>query len=200
MGLHRAGFDVVGVDIEPQPNHPGVCQFVQADALTYPLDGFDFIWASPPCQAFTAYKRRPNHVAPRPNLIPAMRDRLRASDLPFVIENVPTAPLLDPIILCGSMFGLDVKRHRLFELNFPILVPECDHGRWTRRFKPASNRTALRYTIEIGAYDEPLPRQYAAIGIDWMTRQELSQAVPPAYAEHIGRAALAHINQTQAVG
>ena len=77
MGLHRAGFDVVGVDIRPQPHYP--FEFHQADALTFPLDGFDFIWASPPCQGFTAYKRRPDHVAPRENLIPAIRDRLTAS-------------------------------------------------------------------------------------------------------------------------
>lgn len=76
MGLHRAGFDVTGVDVEPQPDYP--FRFVQADALTHSLDGYDFIWASPPCQAFTAYKRRPGHVRERPNLIPAMRERLES--------------------------------------------------------------------------------------------------------------------------
>lgn len=191
MGLHRAGFDVVGVDIAPQPHYP--FEFHQADALTYPLDGFDFIWASPPCQAFTAYKRRPNHVAPRENLIPQTREKLQESGIPHVIENVPGAPLDGSFTLCGSMFGLDVRRHREFEASFPLMVPPCDHDRGARRYPAATNNKHLRRTVEVGVWRIPLATQQSAMGIDWMELHELSQAIPPAYSEFIGRAAIAHI-------
>jgi len=124
MGLHRAGFDVVGVDIDPQPNYP--FHFFQADALTFPLGNADLIWASPPCQGFTAYKRRKNHVRPRLNLIPSVREHLRGRT--HVIENVSGAPLEHPVLLCGSMFNLDVQRHRLFEASFPIVAPPATIG------------------------------------------------------------------------
>ncbi len=133
-GLVAAGFDVVGVDLEPQPDYP--YEFVQGDALAFPTDGFDFVWASPPCQGFTAYKRRKGHVKPRPNLIPATRAKLKASRLPYVIENVVGAPLDNPIMLCGSSFGLDVRRHRLFETSYPVAPPPCDHKWQTPRFPP----------------------------------------------------------------
>jgi DNA (cytosine-5)-methyltransferase 1 len=185
MGLHRAGFDVVGVDIEPQPRYPFT--FVQADAMTFPLEGFDFIWASPPCQAFTAYKRRPNHVAERPNLIPEVRRRLRNTGKPWTIENVPGAPLRDPVTLCGSMFGLDVRRHRQFETSFFLLQPECQHHKQEARFPPATNRANLRKTVEVGVWRIPLEVQRKAMGIDWMQLEELSEAIPPAYSEYIAR-------------
>ncbi len=187
-GLVAAGFDVVGVDIEPQPEYPFA--FVQADALTYPLDGFDFIWTSPPCQGFTAYKRRPGHVRPRVNLIPAVRERLRAWGGSHVIENVIGAPLERPFVLCGSMFGLDVRRHRQFEASFPVLAPPCNHAAQPPRFAQATNRTNLRSTVEVGVYRIPLAVQRAAMGIDWMSLPKLSQAIPPAYSELIGRAAI----------
>lgn len=156
MGLHRAGFHVTGVDIRPQPRYP--FRLWQGDALLirHKLRSFDFIWASPPCQAFTAYKRRPNHVADRDDLIPMVRELLIESGKPFVIENVPGAPLENPITLCGSMFGLDVRRHRLFEASFPILVPGCQHGRQAPRFPQATNRKNLRRTVEIGVWRIPL--------------------------------------------
>jgi len=188
MGLHRAGFDVVGVDINPQPRYP--FSFVQADATRPPFDlcDFDFIWASPPCQAFTAYKRRPDHVAPRDNLIPAVRAMLR--DHPrWAIENVPGAPLDRPIVLCGSMFGLDVRRHRLFETSFPMLAPICQHDQQTPRFPQATNRKNKRSTVEVGVWRIPLATQRAAMGIDWMELEELSEAIPPAYSEYIARGA-----------
>lgn len=187
-GLRRAGFDVTGVDIEPQCEYPFT--FVQGDALTFDLAGFDVIWASPKCQAFTAYKRRPGHVREVENQIPAVRERLAASGVPYVIENVPGAPLIDPVVLCGSMFGLDVRRHRCFEASFIIPAPSCNHAAQTPRFPCATNRTNLRSTVEVGVYRIPLATQRAAMGIDWMSLGNLSQAVPPAYAEYIGRAAL----------
>jgi DNA (cytosine-5)-methyltransferase 1 len=188
-GLAAAGYDVTGVDVSPQPNYPFA--FVQADALTHLLDGYDLIWASPPCQAFTAYKRRPAHVRPRPNLIPAIRKRLQAARVPYVIENIPgaRAHLRAPVQLCGSSFGLDVRRHRLFECSFVVEPPPCAHHRQTPRFPPATNRTNLRSTVEVGVWRIPLETQRAAMGIDWMTVKELSQAIPPAYAEYLARAA-----------
>lgn len=188
MGLHRAGFDVVGVDVNPQPEYPFT--FVQADALTFDARGFDLVWASPPCQAFTAYRRRREHVAPRPNLIPATRAKLAELGVPTIIENVVGAPLVDPTLLCGSMFGLDVQRHRIFETSFPVLAPRCDHGRWTPRFAPATNRANLRRTVEVGVWRIPLDVQQRAMGVHWMRRETLSQAIPPAYSEFLARAAL----------
>ncbi len=157
MGLHRAGFEVVGVDVSPQPEYP--FEFVRADALKFPIDGFAFVWASPPCQAFTAYKRRTAHVRPRRNLIPATRARLEAAGVPYVIENVVGAPLIDPVMLCGSMFGLDVQRHRLFETSFDVAQPACRHGAWAPRFACATNRTNLRRTVEVGVWRIPLAVQ-----------------------------------------
>ncbi|HUS61323.1 MAG TPA: hypothetical protein VMY34_03940, partial [Acidimicrobiales bacterium] len=181
-------------DINPQPHYP--FEFHQADAMTFPLDGFDAIHASPPCQNDTAYKRRPGHVAVVARLIPATRARLSESGLPYVIENVPGAPLLWPIQLCGSSFGLDIRRHRLFECGqgldcraVPYLAPpRCDHGWQTPRFAPATNRSNLRSTVEIGVWRIPLDVQQRAMGVDWMTLPELSEAIPPAYTEHIGTA------------
>jgi DNA (cytosine-5)-methyltransferase 1 len=125
MGYHRAGFDVVGVDIRPQLRYP--FEFVQADALTFPPDGFDAIHASPPCQRFSTTASL--HTAKYPDLIEPTRRLLAATGLPYVIENVVGAPLVSPIRLCGSSFGLGVRRHRLFECGRfdVVLVPPCAH-------------------------------------------------------------------------
>lgn len=190
-GLERAGFEVTGVDIEPQPRYP--FSFVEADALALAPESirrwYDLVWASPPCQAFTAYKRRPDHVAPRPNLIPAVRGLLRAAGVPYIIENVPGAPLLEPVTLCGSMFGLEVRRHRIFETSFPLLAPSCNHAAQRGSFPQATNRTNRRRTVEVGVWRIPLERQQKAMGgCEWMTLEELSEAIPPAYSEFLARA------------
>lgn len=190
-GYHRAGFDVVGVDIEPQPHYP--FEFHQADALTFPLDGFDAIHASPPCQAFTAYRRRGQGVGDGyPNLIAGVRAALSATGLPYVIENVPGAPLRNHTQLCGTSFGLDVQRHRWFESNTGLLAPPCNHG-GPRRYPPATNRTNLRRTVEVGVWRIPLAVQQHAMGISWMTLPELTEAIPPAYTEHIGSYLMTHL-------
>ena len=187
VGYHRAGFTVVGVDLEPQPNFP--FEFIRADAMTYPLDGFDAIHASPPCKAFSAYRRKGHGVGDGyPDLIAATRARLEGSGVPWVIENVPGSPLHSPEILCGSMFGLAVRRHRLFEAPFSILAPSCAHHLQRGDFPQATNRTNRRRTCEIGVWRIPLEVQRRAMGIGWMTVAELSQAIPPAYTEFIGRA------------
>lgn len=208
-GYQRAGFYVVGVDIEPQPNYCGN-DFVQADAIEYLRElreegwgwAFDAIHASPPCQSFTAYRRKGHGVGDGyPDLIAPVRELLIEMGLPYVIENVPKAPLRNPVQLCGSSFGLDVRRHRLFESNVPLLAPPCDHGWQTPRFAPATNRTNLRRTVEVGVWRIPLDVQQRAMGIDWMTLPELSEAIPPAYAEHIGAQLMAaHLGERQLVG
>src|SRR5204862_5495182 len=122
-----------------------------------------------------------------PDLIEPTRRLLARTGLPTVIENVGGAPLRDPIMLCGSSFVLDVRRHRYFELSgFMVNQPPCDHGWQTPRFPPATNRTNLRSTVEVGVRRIPLAVQREAMDIDWMTLTELSQAIPPAYTEHIG--------------
>lgn len=199
-GYADAGFEVVGVDIEPQPNYP--YQFIHANAFHVLADrwivaGFDAIHASPPCQFATAYKRRPGVAVDAVNLIPVTRRKLEHAGLPFIIENVETARphLHDPVRLCGSSFDLDVRRHRLFETNWPLTGPPCDHSWQAPRFPPATNRTNLRCTVEVGSY-RCAHLAPAAMGIDWMTNSEISQAIPPKYTEHIGRQLRAHIERT----
>lgn len=197
MGYHRAGFEVVGVDVCPQPNYP--FEFHQGDATVWPLAGFDAVHASPPCQAFTAYRRRGGGVGDGyPDLIDAMRGRLVDRGEPWVIENVQGAPLHAPLRLCGSSFGLDVRRHRFFESNVPLLPLPCDHQWQTPRFAPSTNRANLRRTVEVGVWRIPLEVQRRAMDIDWMTLAELTEAIPPAYTEHVGRQLMAHIGAERA--
>lgn len=189
MGYSRAGFQVVGVDVAPQPHYP--FEFQLGDALSVPhfwaLSDFDAIHASPPCQAFTAYRRKGHGVGDGyPDLIAPTRELLEDSGVPWVMENVQGAPLAPTITLCGSMFGLDVRRHRLFESNLMLLQPECRHDLQRGSFPHATNRTNPRKTVEVGVWRIPLSVQQAAMGIDWMTLSELTEAVPPAYTEHIG--------------
>lgn len=200
-GYQRAGFHVTGVDLEPQPRYAGDV-FVQGDALEYVAKhGHEFvaIHASPPCQSFTAYRRRGAGVGEGyPDLVAPTRELLRATGLPYAIENVPGAPLENPVTYCGSMFGLDVQRHRLFESNVLLVVPECDHTWWTPRFAKPTNNKTLRRTVEVGVWRIPLEVQQRAMGIDWMPLHELTQAIPPAYTEHVGRQLMAHVTLARA--
>lgn len=187
MGLHRAGFDVVGVDIDPQPHYP--FEFHQADALTYPLDGFDFIWASPPCQAHTLCQRiRDND---HPELVGPIRKRLRAAGVPWIIENVVGAPLIDPIELCGAMFGLQTYRHRLFECSFPIAAPP--HPAHVAPVRKMGRPPQPGEFMHVVGNFSGVKQAREAMGIEWMPRDKLREAIPPAYSEYLGRAALAHM-------
>lgn len=186
-GLHDAGFDVVGVDIVPQRRYP--FPFIQADAMQVSFSGFDFIWASPPCQAYTLCQRiRDND---HPDLIGPLREKLNVSGVPWVIENVVGAPLNDPIELCGSMFGLRVYRHRLFECPFSIDAPlHPEHTAPLRKMgRPVRDGEFMHVVGNFSGV--PLARK--AMGIDWMMRDELKEAIPPAYAEYVGRAAMARV-------
>ena len=203
MGYHRAGFDVVGVDIDPHPDYP--FEQINADAVqllqrgSNVLTNVDVIHASPPCQSFTAYRRRGGGVGDSyPDLIEPIRRELQALGVPYVIENVPGAPLHNPITLCGSSFGLDVRRHRWFESNAPLVALECDHAWQTPRFAPATNRTNLRRTVEVGVWRIPIDVQRRAMGIDWMNLEDLTEAIPPAYTEFVGAQLLDHLRSAAA--
>jgi DNA (cytosine-5)-methyltransferase 1 len=189
MGLWRAGFDVIGVDIKPQPRYP--FRFVQGDALNPPfnLSRFDFIWASPPCQRYTMAQNAAKNADAHPDHIPAVREMLCASGRPYVIENVVGAPLENPSMLCGLTFGLKVKRHRLFESSFYLMTPPCpSHDQ--DYFVIFGHEVRNRRKGSAAGRKNKIAEGRAAMGIDWMTRGELSESIPPAYSEFIGRAAL----------
>jgi DNA (cytosine-5)-methyltransferase 1 len=192
-GLQLAGFHVTGVDIRKQQRYCGD-SFVQADAMEADLNGYDFIWASPPCQRYsmaTPHDKRESH----PDLLDPIRQRLLAQDTPWVIENVPGAPMRADIVLCGCQVGLKLRRKRFFETSWHAfsLVFACKHdepvvsvvGQGT----PSWVRKQLGYNPTIQQYRD-------AMGIHWMNRNELSEAIPPAYAEFIGRHALEYIRAT----
>lgn len=194
MGLHQAGFEVVGVDIKPQPHYP--FEFHQADALTYPLEGFDAYWASPPCQRYsheTPPERRMNH----PDLIDRVRELLQATGKPYAIENVRGARFLlrDPLMLCGTMFGLPTQRHRYFEVhpNHFILQITCQHDKLPIVVTGTTRRKTGRLEYPVAACRE-------AMQIDWMTRKELDEAIPPAYSRFIGEQLMKGIQSTLTMG
>lgn len=195
-GYRRAGFHVTGVDIRPQPNYAGD-EFHQADAMTYPLEGFDAIHASPPCQGYsTGVSSRSSRWVPtlgkdEPRLIEPLRERLQRSGVPYVIENVVGArdAMRSPFLLCGSMFGLDIARHRLFESSEFLMVPP--HLKCAGIAKTAAERRGWEYrdmsVTGKGRRAGTADRWRELLGIDWHTTQrELSEAIPPAYTEFIG--------------
>jgi DNA (cytosine-5)-methyltransferase 1 len=202
VGYHRAGFDVVGVDHKPQPRYP--FPFVQADALRPPFDlrAFDAVHASPPCQAYSTLKSIKRFTRTQhPNLIQPVRRLLVESGKPYVIENVPGSCLGFSAMLCGSMFGLgaycdgkfhQLRRHRLFETTFLVLVPECKHvGRPVGVYGNGGAHRRIKDRPGINGFTGNAAERRSAMGIDWMSRYELSQAIPPAYTEYIGRQLLA---------
>jgi DNA (cytosine-5)-methyltransferase 1 len=220
MGLYRAGFDVVGVDIKRQPRYPAFhnaeyakhFRFVQADALKPPFDlsRFGLIWASPPCQAHTALRTMWNSKD-HPDLIPQTREMLIRSDRPYIIENVPGAPVKSWVRLCGTSFGLrcdaaELRRHRFFEPSFMALAPACRHGSGDVIGVYGGHQRNRRRVATIGIHGEgcrDARRKHdrgvadftvedgrKAMGIDWMTLAELCEAIPPAYSEYLGHWAM----------
>lgn len=198
MGYHRAGFDVVGVDIKPQPRYP--FKFWQMDALDvlwllrhddghWNSDHFDAIHASPPCQAYSNAQgiQKNEH----PDLIPPTRALLWDTGLPYVIENVEGAPLIQPVVLEGQFFrGLRTSRPRLFETNWPLRQPEIPpRPPHTKMGRPPKKGEFMHVVGNFSGADEGRK----AMGIDWMTRDELREAIPPAYTEFVGAQLLAHL-------
>jgi DNA (cytosine-5)-methyltransferase 1 len=194
MGYSRAGFEVVGVDIDPQPNYP--FEFIQANVLKIGPDfisSFDAVHASPPCQSYSDLAKRNGNADAWPRLVEPVRRMLRRSGLPYIIENVEGAPLLDPVILCGTMFPkLRVIRHRLFESNIELTGP--GHKRHPLVFthdkrkahygKLDQNKSYVQVT---GGGNCSIANARKAMRIDWMTKAELNEAIPPAYTEYLGR-------------
>lgn len=199
MGYYRAGFNIVGVDIKPQPRYP--FEFIQGDALNPPvnLSRFDAIHASPPCQAYSAGARMRNgYTKEHPRLIEPIRETLRRSRLPYIIENVPAAPLLSPVNICGSSFGLSVRRHRSFESSVSILGSTCNHScqplvvgvygdhpenSVIRKGHPAIRARSVQHAQEV-------------MQMDWCDSwKELKEAIPPAYTEYIGRQLIQHLQE-----
>jgi DNA (cytosine-5)-methyltransferase 1 len=189
MGYHRAGFDVIGVDIKPQPNYP--FEFRQMNALAYLQLGrpqFDAIHASPPCQRWLGV---PNALgdAEYPDLLTPIRAMLQDAGVPYVIENVPGAPL-DGFVLCGATFGLPLVRHRRFEVRPDLgLVPSACHqssyGRGTEH--------AGAYPFAHGAWRPAWREHVLPVVWPWMTLEESHDAIPPAYTEWIGARLLEHL-------
>ena len=197
MGYHRAGFEVIGVDNRPQPHYPFA--FIQADAMTYPLDGFDTIHASPPCQAYSQMTGcRPGLAEQYPELIDATRALLRRQSAPWVLENVDGAGLAEQddlfgvhgTLLCGAMFGRALYRHRLFETSFPLAAPH--HPRHLTPSSRAGHHNPGT-VISVAGNCSPVALAREVMGIDWTTRDELAEAIPPAYTEYIGRQLLDHL-------
>jgi DNA (cytosine-5)-methyltransferase 1 len=193
VGYHRAGFDVVGVDIKPQPNYP--LPFIHADVMMLDpgfLASFDAVHASPPCQSYSDLAKRNGNADAWPRLIEPVREMLIQSGLPYIIENVEGAPLHKPVILCGTMFkGLRVLRHRLFETNFPLVAPA--HGKhpkvhtFDKRKSHYGRTDDMRDFVQVtGGGNSSIAAARDAMGIDWMTKNELNEAIPPAYTQFIG--------------
>lgn len=192
-GYDRAGFEVVGVDIAPQKNFP--FEFHQADALHFLAEHwaeFDVVHASPPCQRFSAMSNcRPGLAGEYPDLIAATRGLLELTGLPWVIENVVGSPLRSDLILCGAMFGRELYRHRIFESNVTLysqpdhpehVVPASKAGHW----KPGT-------IMSISGHVSPIAKAREVMGIDWMTRAELAESIPPAYSQYVGHGLMRHV-------
>jgi DNA (cytosine-5)-methyltransferase 1 len=205
-GYANAGFEVVGVDIESQPNYP--YEFHQGDAIEFIAEyghEFDAIHASPPCPSYSSLAVMPN-AREHPRLVEPTREALKAAGRPYVIENVVGAPLIAPVKLCGAAFGLSygefvLARHRLFECSFFVMSVGCahrdrkvvgfygDHARTNRRAR-SMNDGQLNAVDSLAAGRE-------AMGIDWMTWKELAQAIPPAYTEHISYYLMRHLESNR---
>lgn len=190
FGYTAVGFRVVGVDIAPQPRYP--YEFHRGDMLTFPLDSYAYIHASPPCQHYSDLARRNGNAHEWPDLISPVRERLMATDATWVIENVEGAPLIDPVTLCGTMFpGLRVLRHRLFESNVALITPPhkshplvFTYDRRKAHYGKLNQDTS--YVQVTGGGNCTVANKRAAMGIPWMAGAELNEAIPPDYAAWIG--------------
>ncbi|OEV31543.1 DNA methylase [Streptomyces nanshensis] len=196
MGYHRAGFEVVGVDIAEQPNYPFT--FVRADALEYVREhgaAFDLIHASWPCQHHTALTKGTNKGRTYPDLIPAGREAMRSTGRPYVIENVPGSTVRRDVTLCGEMFALAVTRHRYFELEgFTIAPPaHVPHRGRTKGWRHGRYYDGPYFAVYgEGGGKGSVPEWQSAMGIDWTdVRREIAEAIPPAYTHWIGERFLA---------
>lgn len=201
FGYYLAGFEVEGVDIKPQPHYP--FKFYQADALEFPLEGYDAYHASPPCQSYSIFNFVPSVNAVHkdtPQLIEIVRDRLDGEGRPYVIENVPLSPLVNFIELSGFMFDLKIIRRRWFELSgFDVLLlphPKKERGKLRDKgYIPYHHGQSVKRGKLKNIWTKPNISQ--AMGIDWMTVKELTQAIPPAYTEYVGKYLLTSLTENK---
>ena len=203
VGYHQAGFAIVGVDIDPQPNYP--FEFIQSDIFDLDPDfiaSFDAVHASPPCQAYSDLVWRNGNADALPKLIEPTREMLIASGKPYLIENVEGSPLRDYIVLCGTMFqGLRVLRHRLFETNFEISAPP--HNKKHPKVHTLDKRKAhygktdeMKDFVQVtGGGNCSIKAAREAMGIDWMKKREINEAIPPAYTRFVGIHLLKHLSE-----
>lgn len=205
VGYDRAGFDVVGVDIVPRPSFP--FEFIQHDAMTLDpefIASFDAIHASPPCQSYSDLAKRNGNAHEWPRLIEPVREMLQASGRPYIIENVEGSPLINPIVLCGTMFpGLRVLRHRLFEANFPLTAPpHPKHPKvhtFDKRKSHFGKTDEWKDFVQVtGGGNCRLAAARDAMGIDWMTKGEINEAIPPAYTQFLGAQLIEHLAELEA--
>jgi DNA (cytosine-5)-methyltransferase 1 len=215
MGYSRAGFNIIGVDIDPQPHYP--FEFWQMDALEAlqiliaNKGWFDGKWigaghASPPCQRYSDLAKRNGNAEDWPDLVGPVRELLEQADLWYIIENVEGAPLVDPIMLCGNMFDdLRVYRHRLFESNFFLPQPwhpkhrekTFTHDKRKAHYGQPLDLSTMRVQVT-GGGNAPVWAKAEAMGIDWMIGRELNESIPPAYTEYLGKQLLAHLESQEA--
>lgn len=185
-GYQQAGFDVTGVDINPQPKHKG--NFIQADAIQYLISYghlYDVIHASPPCQAYSiAAMQFRNQGKQYPDLIQTTRHYLIQSGKPYIIENVPNSPLLNPIILCGTMFDIRTYRHRLFESNLYIEQPH--HPQHIHPNTPMGRKPKPNEFIQYVGHFSGVKEVQEMTGLTWLGQKELAQSIPPQYTKYIG--------------
>lgn len=195
MGYHRAGFtEIVGVDIDPQPHYPFT--FVQGDALAYLAKhgrDFDAVHASPPCQAWTLAQRIQKRE--HPELIVPLRPLLHKLGLPYVIENVEGAPLKAPVLLCGGMFGLRTYRHRLFECSFPLQAPP--HPAHVAPLAKMGRKVRAHEFMHVVGNFTGAALAREIMQMPWATRNELREAIPPAYTEYVGQRLLKAVKERQ---
>jgi len=189
MGYAKAGYDVVGMDIKHGKRYP--FEYIRRDVMTLrpeDLEGFDLIHASPPCQTYSVTKHlrvAQGKSTSKQDLLAQVRSLLVVSEIPYVIENVKGAPLIDPVQLCGSAFGLKVRRHRLFESSMELRGTDCHHK---EQGKPVGIYGSMRDEIPGGGHTaKTMPEAHEAMGINWMIWGELVEAIPPAYTHYIGQ-------------
>jgi len=189
MGYAKAGYEVVGMDIKHGKRYP--FEYIRRDVMTLrpeDLDGFDLIHASPPCQTYSVTKHlrvAQGKSTSKQDLLAQVRSLLVVSEIPYVIENVKGAPLIDPVQLCGSAFGLKVRRHRLFESSMELRGTDCHHK---EQGKPVGIYGSMRDEIPGGGHTaKTMDEAREAMGIDWMIWGELVEAIPPAYTHYIGQ-------------
>ena len=195
-GYADAGFDVVGVDIKPQPKYP--FEFHQGDAISFLKKHwreFDAVHASPPCQIHSSSTNTWKASGKEyPELIVPTRIALKEYGVPYVIENVPGAPLESPIMLCGTMFGLPIYRHRMFETSFNVRQPQ--HPEHVAPQVRMGRRPKQGEFIQCVGHFSGVPEARKAMQIPWMGQKELAQAIPPVYTRYVGAALLAHLYTT----